>query len=360
MKRSILASTSLLLSALGCTPVVLDPIESGPTSTETRPFVKNAVAMSYRAWAELPHLEREPMDPYIPPYPHMIAPTFEGSLALFFSDRPMACDQPLFQPEVDPAESYPEYGPYWQLLLVLPPELAGPGLVDLRDNRINSFDVELGPPGHPVPAQPSGNVGNAWAQELGDSSLAIGEAEGGSIPVHLLWMPSTNDDYSDEYTGDYDAVQCGEPPPAAPPTPGLILRGADVPPRAGEPPPDPERLYLFLGDAAHTCEDPYSPMACTQSYRVMVSLPPDLQAPGILDLTDPALEASFIRSAASAAICDEPQEANELMTGEFEDGTVEILHIDEQAISLRLYGSHTFGPTARIDADGVYLASMCP
>ena len=121
------------------------------------------------------------------------------------------------------------------------------------------------------------------------------------------------------------------------------------------PPPTPDDLHVVLGTAPHTCEDPFSAMDCTQTFRVSLHLPPALQHPGIIDLTDPAIGASFSRSWEQPAFCG----PDELQSGPFEHGTIEILSIDETGLSCRVYGSTSYFKV-RLDADGLYEVSACP
>jgi hypothetical protein len=71
--------------------------------------------------------------------------------------------------------------------------------------------------------------------------------------------------------------------------------------------------------------------------------------PGILDLTDPAIAASF-------GVCDDGM----VTTDGFAGGTIEILSIDESGVSFEVYGSHSDLVTGGFDGDGLYAASMCP
>lgn len=364
MKRWIVATWTLVLASGGCGRLVFEPVGSGPESEppeEAAPSARNAVAMRYGDWQALP-LPGDGLG-----YPHppgFVEPSPADSLVLFFSDRPQPCTQPMRTIE-DGNDADPL--PFWQLMLVIPPELHRPGLIDLRDSRINvsaqqdlhscvepTWLTECGSTDAGGCCGGSGGVTGpgAWGDDAWDSTLTILDSDGAA--VDLVWAGPLAD-WGADFGGHYTVTQCGAPAPTYPPAAALAIRGEDLPVEVGEPPPDPGSLYLVLGTAPHTCEDPSSAMDCTDTFRVTLRLPPALQQPGIIDLTDPVLGASFSRSWGEPGSCG----PDDFHTAPFENGTIEILSIDETAVSCRLYGS-TSRDGERIDADGLYAVSVCP
>ena len=87
--------------------------------------------------------------------------------------------------------------------------------------------------------------------------------------------------------------------------------------------------------------------------RVTFSLPPELQKPGVISLADPAINASYASTRSSAG-CKEG-------SGSFEDGTIEILSIDEGELVFKVFGSGGYiQEIGYLVVDGLYAASICP
>jgi hypothetical protein len=135
MRYWIRALWALAATAIaGCDPIVLDVMEAetadsesrGETAPDPAPEPPSAIAMRFSQWA-------------IPP---MGGSLFEISLwdtpepdalVLFFASRSQACAAPLIQidPGADPAAC--EGQAFWQAIVILPPDRAHPGVIDLDD-----------------------------------------------------------------------------------------------------------------------------------------------------------------------------------------------------------------------------------
>jgi hypothetical protein len=269
------------------------------------------------------------------------------SLVLFFSSDIQECSDPVL------AHRCVGSSPFWQTVVAIPPELARPGLIDLRDHRI---------------------IGYSHVSVI-DGSLDCGGGEGfgpilsGTLEIISSGPSSLSVKLRDGVKnvggavidGDYTAQLCGVPPLNSTPTPALAIRGADLPPAPGSTPPggdatpDPDTLFVVVGTLPSTCQDPWSSTNCTTGSRLAFSLPLALQQPGLLDLSDPAIAATYtVTGPGSAATCDQP-------SGAFVGGTIEILSSDANGLSFEVYGSHSDVPGGgTVDFDGLYAASICP
>ncbi|WP_437284555.1 hypothetical protein [Sorangium sp. So ce406] len=345
MKRWITAVGALAMMSGGCDPIVFGPVE--PQPTEEPPPSPNALAMRAGDW--MLSLEGRSTsslglaENLLYPAPH------PDSLVLFFSESVQECSRPLIH---WPTPCVRGAHPFWQVILLIPPELNRPGLIDLRDHRIRIYHGVVTP-------DCGGGFGfspGTWgASGKWEKTLEIVSSDPGSVSVKLDWgEPSLGWGQID---GDYTAAYCSAAPPVSPPSPGLAFTGARGSTTSGAvAAPDAGALHLTLGSAATSCEDPLSPINCTGTSRVTLRLPPSLQQPGIIDLTDPAIDASFAVSWGSAELCD----AYDHVTGSFDGGTVEILSIDAGGVLARVYGSYTNLDFGGFDADGLYAASICP
>lgn len=113
---------------------------------------------------------------------------------------------------------------------------------------------------------------------------------------------------------------------------------------------DPNTLYVFTGDFAIQCDAPFN-SACP-SWHVTIGIPPALQVPGVLQLSDPALIAGF-------SVSQSPDPNGECMSGgggSFLDGTIEIVSITSANVVFKLAGTNT----SEFDANGDHTAIRCP
>ncbi|XXT17031.1 hypothetical protein WME94_43065 [Sorangium sp. So ce429] len=342
----------------GCAPIVLRPVGEEPEEEPgSEPPSRSAIAVRFG------DLLSDPFNRLV----LMNGMQFRGlphpdSLALFFGDSEQECSRPLIGQGPDGMASTPATYAFWQIALFIPPELNRPGLIDLRDQRITSYGAVSDPS-----RGGATSLGHGTGGALGGApkkNVEIVSSDESSVSVKLYWgTPPWRIEFNGEpykpnldLGGDYTATYCGDPPLPSPPSPGRAIPGAALAAPPGGPTPDPEALHLFLGSAAESCADPWSPLACTGASRVSLSLPPAYQKPGILDLTDPAIAASFSFTHPASADCT----AGEPINGVFDGGTIEILSIDESGVSCRVYGSHTVLTHGAFDADGLYTASSCP
>jgi hypothetical protein len=345
MRRSITALGTLAMMSLGgCSPIVLDPGAGGTigagggasaSSASTGGMVGGMNALALKgsdiaansiAW------NGTTATPWANP----------DALVLFFSDAVQQCASPAL-PTMPAACSGPSF---WQLILVVPPELDRVGSIDLRDGRIGAYDLEV------TGGSPCGQAlesGNGFA-----GTLEIAGSDATSVVVTL----------SDANTlapadGNYTAQRCTTPPPVAAPTAALAVRGSSLP--AGSTTtsgatPDPTALYVVAGSAPRSCQSPW-PVDCTSTQRIVFSLPSSMQQPGVYALTDPALAASWESLLPGApASCG----ATDHLTGPFTAGTVEILSLDAAGVSFRLYQSYTQITVGTFELDGLYAATICP
>ncbi|WP_437494077.1 hypothetical protein WME75_21770 [Sorangium sp. So ce1014] len=353
-----LAATAMIVNG-GCTQIVLGPVEAGPgeEALVEEPPSPNAIAVRFGDLLSDPFNREVLMNGLQLQYlPH------PDSLALFFSDSVQQCSVPLIGRGPDGLLSPPAPYAFWQIAMFIPPELNRPGLIDLRDQRVTTY-LAVWAPSRGGSTFLGGGAGYAIGGTA-PRTLEIVSSDASSVSVKLYWgTPPWQIKFNDEpykpdldIGGDYTAAYCGDPPLPSPPSPGRAIPGAALATPPGGPTPDPDALHLFLGSAAESCADPWSPLACTGASRVTLSLPPAYQKPGILDLTDPTIAASFSFTYPASADCT----AGEPISGVFAGGTIEILSIDASGVSCRLYGSHTVLTQGRFDADGLYTASSCP
>ncbi|WP_437548993.1 hypothetical protein WME97_01820 [Sorangium sp. So ce367] len=336
----------------GCVPMVLTSAEEEP---EEGPPSRSAIAVRFGDLLSDPFNREVLMNGM-----QLTHPLHPDTLALFFSDSVQGCGLPLIGRGPSPLDSISATDAFWQIALFIPPELNRPGLIDLRDLRITTYLAVW----HPSYGGGSALGDGAWGALGGeaDKTLEIVSSDASSVSVKLEWRtPPWRIEFNGvpykpdlDLGGDYTATYCGAPPPSIPPSPGRAIPGAALAAPPGGPTPDPDALHLFLGSGAESCADPWSSIACTGATRVTLSLPPAYQKPGILDLTDPAIAASFIHSWSTDC------SATELVSGVFDGGTIEILSIDASGVSCRVYGSHTQLDAGAFDADGLYTASSCP
>ena len=348
MKNWILALAALTVVGSGCSPIVLEPLESHESLTpiDDEGAAASSSLLAIRAgdavwtYKGSDFLDGKPWTfgkPWSDP----------DSLVLFFSSDIQECSDPLLAPRcTSPA-------PFWQTVVVIPPELARPGLLELRDprvigySRVTFFDgsIDCG--------------GGAGLGPILSGTLEIISSGPSSLSVKLRDGVKNVD--GTVLDGDYTAQLCGVPPLVSTPTPALAIRGVDLPPAPGSTPPgggetlDPDTLFVFLGTVPATCQDPWSSADCSTGSRLTFRLPLSLQQPGLIDLSDPAIAATYtLAGSVSSSTCGQP-------SGAFEGGTIEILSSDANGLSFKVHGSYSDvtadGP---FGLDGLYAASICP
>lgn len=116
---------------------------------------------------------------------------------------------------------------------------------------------------------------------------------------------------------------------------------------------DPNMVYLELGNPSPTCQAPEPPTDCTKGdFEVSLGVPPALLVPGTLQLSNPALIASFSETAPGGGECMGGG-------GSFIQGTLEIVSVDAQQVTYTLSGTMAFD-FGFGNVDGTYTAQRCP
>lgn len=114
--------------------------------------------------------------------------------------------------------------------------------------------------------------------------------------------------------------------------------------------PDPNTLYIAISDTAQDCDNPYAAEPCGDHYKVMLGIPPALQAVGIIALNDPSIISTF----SWAGVQDQPGQCPG-GGGSFWDGELEITEIDNTHVAGILTNTSTFD----FDANGPFDAPRC-
>ena len=275
------------------------------------------------------------------------------SLVLFFSLDAQECSNPVL------AGHCSTDAPFWQLVLGIPPELARPGLIDLSDQRITEYTSITEFTG----AMPCSSSGDEGTSQWGNLELIN---DGSALSAKLRDFPKFGPgegpkvgqiSYPQNIDGDYTAQTCGTLAPLAPSTPALAIRGADLSPSPADFHITPaDSLAVFFGTLPDTCQDPWAAADCTKATRLSFTLPLALQKPGVISLADPAIAATYTAAAAGGT------SACGLPTGPLELGTVEILSLDADGLTFKIYKSTAFDTTLTrpLFLDGLYHAPICP
>lgn len=247
------------------------------------------------------------------------------SLVLYFGNTSFTCEAPLMSSACDGTMK-------WQFVLSIPPELDREGLIYLDDPRIGFSEV--------ITLDSCGGGGGSGNGFWG--TLEILALDATSVSVRLTGTTATSELAFD---GDYVATRCGSVPAPAPPTPAIALGGSDVvgnPSSGTGPTADPAALYLYAGSVPGTCEEPAPIVDCGTERQLVLSLPPELQVPGVVALDAPEIDAIYSGPGTSCG------------PATFDGGTLEISLIDEEAVEFRVLGSGYAG------FDGLYRAARCP
>jgi hypothetical protein len=344
MKNWILALGALSVVS-GCSPIVLEPLKGtqsaetpvvpGPTPTDGHTIL--AIRGGDVLWNEKDDFGLA----------HDVFWSDPDSLVLFFSSDFQQCNDPVL------ARRCLGAAPFWQAIVAIPPELARPGLIDLQDPRIRGYTSLSAMDGTPACGGGGGlgplSTGTLEILESGPAGLAL-KLSGGAPGFGNVMLD-----------GEYTAQICGTLAAALPPTPALAIRGSDLPAGSGGSssgggaPPDPDSLLVVLGTLPDTCSDPLAAADCTTASRLTFTLPPALQKPGIIDLSDPSIAATYTVAASSASSsCGPP-------SGPLVEGTVEILTSDASGLTFKVYRSFSsWSQSVPFYFDGLYAASICP
>lgn len=115
-------------------------------------------------------------------------------------------------------------------------------------------------------------------------------------------------------------------------------------------PVDPSTLYIFLGNHAIACNDPYGDVTCSE-WDVTIGIPTSLQKPGVIKLDNPEIISNF-----SVNLDPDASGMCGGGGGSFWDGTLEIVSIDDAQVVGKLENTATFD----FDANGDFTALRCP
>lgn len=348
MKNWILALGALSVVS-GCSPIVLEPL-SGTQAAET-PVVPGApmvggdggnIVLALRA-ADVNWQSGGSALPYLPAWE-------PDSLVLFFSTDAQQCGQPLL------GQRCLGSGPFWQEVLVIPPVLAHPGLIDLTDSRISEYSTAT-LPAESVTCSGGGYSGpgrRGTLELIGDGSPMLTAKLTNVRSIMSNAIVDGVDQGVISLDGVYTGQLCGTLP-TYPPIPALAIRGVDAPPGSGTPTPAADSLLVALGTLPDTCADPWAAADCTLASRLTFTLPAALQKPGVIDLSDPAIAAAVTLHASSgSSVCEPP-------SGPFTQGKIEIVSIDAGGLTFRVYQASTpASDIAPVFFDGLYSATICP
>jgi hypothetical protein len=120
---------------------------------------------------------------------------------------------------------------------------------------------------------------------------------------------------------------------------------------------DPGTLYVKIGNFGQTCTGDGPPFCSTGalSWQVSVGIPPALQVPGVIQLSDPTLLSYSSENGPNSGTPGDCFGGG----GSFIEGTLEIVSIDAGTIVVILAGTSQ-GGLGDFDADGEYTAPICP
>ena len=119
---------------------------------------------------------------------------------------------------------------------------------------------------------------------------------------------------------------------------------------------DPSTLYVQIGNFSQTCSTNQLPFCAPGlNWQVSIGIPPALQVPGVLQLSNPGLISTFSEDGPNGPNADNCGSGG---GGSFIEGTMEILSIDAGTIVVKLTG--TTPGLGDFHADGEYTAPICP
>jgi hypothetical protein len=198
MKRctKVLGTIAVLVTGVGCAPGVIDHAQQDPGQGDA-PAGVTTIALLAR---DLPPGKRVqglavPWPSVSDPAPFTVDPE---ALVLMFSNRPEPCADP--QIGSDGANAA------WQAMLVVPPDLARPGRLDLSDPRIWYLVWTYADTG----------IGGGYSDAFG-ATLDIASADASSVGVKLSGLVASIDLTPDVILeGSYTIPRCA---PAAAPSP---------------------------------------------------------------------------------------------------------------------------------------------
>ncbi|WP_437813984.1 hypothetical protein [Sorangium sp. So ce1078] len=134
----------------------------------------------------------------------------------------------------------------------------------------------------------------------------------------------------------------------------IAMRAGDAPPDLsdrffGPSGVDPDSLVLFFSSVVQECARPFVAIRCDNApiWRFILIVPPELDAPGLIDLSDPRI--GFDESFAY------PDCSGGGASGTGFQGTLEIVSSDETSLFVKLRGASD----ETLSLDGDYTVERC-
>jgi len=137
----------------------------------------------------------------------------------------------------------------------------------------------------------------------------------------------------------------------AEPYAGIAVASSELPAGGGA---EPGSVYVTFGASTQLAcgKDPYDPMLTCPGWNVYFTLPPALQQPGIVPLSDPRLNAGHSMTAQNSGA---PAGDCYFGGGSFGDGNLEVLTLGNGQLRLRI----TDAPELGFDPNGEHLVQLC-
>jgi hypothetical protein len=361
------------LAGSGCRAIVLDGLSDAGAAQDQN---HTALAMRYADVPSnsLPYSFLPNNGP-----PNDGPPTDPNSLVLFFVNPGQQCAHPGIGSNCSQGGmGVCAAGPSQQFVLLIPPELDKPGLINLDDSRIG-YEVDVATPGW----------GGGGGGGRGDASgtLNIVSSDETSLSVVLSGtgpamytsggsQPAPTDVAT--FDGTYTVCRCDSPPPgslSAPPDSGsppdanastgstaLAMRLSDAPSGAMQPPGmsslDPNSLVLYFANVGQQCAAPSVSSMCPSgsgpggeptyaavpTQQLTLVIPPELDSQGVIDLQ--ADQIPF------AEVFANPDCSGGGGGGSAYSGTLNIVSSDQTTLSVVLSGTPD-------SFDGTYTVARC-
>lgn len=352
MKNWILALGALSVVGSACNPVVLDPLKATPGAVIPGDTTTSGGGNGGRVVLAMRSGDINWQDPD-DFHPDGVPWSNPDSLVLFFGTDAQECSNPVL------VHRCLGSGPFWQEVFILPPELAHPGLINLIDPRIAQYSNAFWPNGTTMCGSKGywGKGRSGTLELISDGLTTLSAKLAGVEGVGSGAVIDGVDQGPLFIDGTYTGDLCGAPPPFAPATPALAIRGMDLPAGpGGMVTPEPDSLVVFLGTLPDTCQDPWAAADCTSAARLSFTLPAALQKPGVLTLSDPALGATYTDAATSgSSTCAQS-------SWKPTNSTVEILTSDAGGLTFKVYNASLNGTASGgwLAFDGLYSAPICP
>jgi hypothetical protein len=355
-------------------------VEAGPNPTE----VHTALAMRY---ADVP---ANTLGQILGPPDGSV--TDPNALVLFFVNPGQQCSHPGIAStcpgQAPSATGMATYAtvPSQQYILVIPPALDQPGLIDIPANDILSLTSVATPSCNGGGGGGGGGSGTLNIVSSDDTTLSVVlSGTGPALSTGSTGQTSSTD--VSTFDGTYSVYRCDAPPPAPAPTAGdasapatasstaLAMRLSDVPNPAFTAPEllppqmlsgDPNSLVLYFSNVGQQCASPVVPPTCqpgpvgpsgqagapVATQQLMLVIPPNLDAPGLIDMQ--ADQIPFAESAASPT-CNGSAGGG---GGVVFTGTLDILSSDPTGLSVVLSGTGA-GTSNSKSFDGTYTVLRC-